>query len=113
MNWPAATDYRDVLQYPERFLKIDRVRKGPGKPEVERNHLKVPKPRTGTSAHVYQLTCGPTPFALRVFLYPSDQREHRYEEVHRHLKTARAACPALIDSHYHRQGISVNGGDFP
>lgn len=107
MNWPSAVDYRDALQHPGRVFALPELQRG----RVETNHLGVPRPRSGASAQVYKLSDDSTTIAVRVFLYPSDERETRYRAIHDHLATVRAR--SLVNFCYHPQGIRLDGGQFP
>src|SRR5207248_11405401 len=88
MPWPSAVDYRDALQQPGRVFELAELRAC----RVETNHLGVPRPRSGASAQVYKFMNGPNTTAVRVFLYPSEQREERYQALHDHLSRLRTSC---------------------
>lgn len=107
MFWPSAVDYRDALQHPARVFELPELQAG----RAELNHLGVPRPRSGASAQVYKFTSGTTTTAVRVFLYPSDQREARYRALHDHL--SRLRTNGLIRFHYHPQGIRIGVSRYP
>jgi hypothetical protein len=107
MTWPSAVDYRDALQHPARVFSLPELRGC----RVETNHLGVPRPRSGASAQVYKFFNSAGAIAVRVFLYPSDEREQHYRAVHDHLQTVRAS--SLVSFSYHPTGIQIDRGRFP
>src|SRR5687767_3184466 len=107
MTWPSAVDYRDALQHIDRFFTVAKVLGG----RAETNHLGVPRPRSGASAHVYKVTRAGTRLAVRVFLYPSDQREWRYVPLDQHLRQVRTSC--LVHFEYHPRGIKIDRAAYP
>ena len=107
MSWPAAIEYRDALQHPARVFALPELRSC----RVETNHLGVPRPRSGASAQVYKFFSHSGVVAVRVFLYPNEQREARYHALSEHLAGVRANC--LVGFRYHPQGITIDRGKYP
>jgi len=107
-DWPAQADYRDALQNVATALRTD-VLGVCADGEVERNKMKVPRARAGAFASVYKLICprgGAT--ALKLFNFPSPDRQRRYQAVVDHLKKlGPKAPPGLVKFHYEAEGINV------
>ncbi len=107
MNWPSPIDFRDALQNPTQSLRDRQLQVC----RPEKNALGVPKPRSGGFASVYKLVNGSTATAVRVFHYPNEEREQRYQAVAEHLRPRRPKC--LVGFNYQAEGIKVGNKWYP
>ena len=107
MSWPQLTDYRDILQHPDRAFKDPILRAATAKV----SKLGVPVGCAGGFAIVYKLTCGAAATAVRVFKKPSPEREERYRIIQDHLSRHRPTC--LVEFGYQSQGIRYDNRWFP
>ena len=110
-GWPAQADYRDALQNADIAFKDPVLRAC----QVERNRMGVPKARSGAFASVYKLLkSNGEAVALKLFNFPSEDRQRRYEAVSKHLSALGAKRPdSLVGFHYAREGITIGGRSYP
>ncbi|OWK34503.1 hypothetical protein [Fimbriiglobus ruber] len=109
-NWPAQADYRDALQNPAGAFR-DPVLQAC---QAETNKMRVPRARAGAFASVYKMTHAGGVVALKLFNFPSPDRERRYRAVSEHVTRLGARRPGcLVGFRYDPQGIRVRGEWFP
>ncbi len=110
-SWPAQADYRDALQNPDVAFREPTLRRA----TVELNRMKVPRARSGAFASVYKLTQpNGLSVALKLFNFPSDDRQRRYEEVSKHLAGLSGRKPdSLVGFSYQREGIKIGAAWYP
>jgi len=110
-GWPAQADYRDALQNADLAFRDPVLRAC----KVERNKMGVPKARSGAFASVYKLIkSNGEAVALKLFNFPSEDRQRRYEAVSKHLAALGAKRPdSLVGFHYSRDGINIGGKSYP
>jgi predicted Ser/Thr protein kinase len=110
-SWPAQADYRDALQNPDVAFRDPILRRA----AVELNRMKVPRARSGAFASVYKLThTSGQSVALKLFNFPSDDRQRRYEEVSKHLAGLSGRKPdSLVGFSYQREGIKIGASWYP
>ena len=108
MAWPGPSDYKAVLQYPDRVFSDPTLRRC--QPELDK--WGMPKGRAGGFAIVYKLSNGTAATAVRVYLAPpKKEREDRYRTVHQYLARGKPGC--VVDFGYHREAISVGSQRVP
>jgi hypothetical protein len=114
MGWPTGHDFRESIQNPDRCFVDPRLRRS----AAEKNKMGLPKTRSGQFANVYKMIEGKANFAVRVFLWPSDDREDRYRAIHAHINghpaghsSGRPEC--IVDFAYNPQGIRVGAELYP
>ena len=110
-GWPAQADYRDALQNADLAFRDPVLRAC----KVERNRMGVPKARSGAFASVYKLIkSNGDALALKLFNFPSEDRQRRYEAVSKHLAALGPRRPdSLVGFHYSRDGIAIGGKSYP
>lgn len=110
-SWPAQADYRDALQNPDVAFREPTLRRA----TVEMNRMRVPRARSGAFASVYKLTrADGQAVALKLFNFPSDDRQRRYEEVSKHLAALSGRKPdSLVGFSYQREGIKIGAAWYP
>jgi len=108
-SWPSAVDYQDAIQNSHLFLKDPELQKA----EVEVDDiLGLPRVSTGRFAAVFQLkTRSGSYYAVRAFISPVTDQQHRYELLSAHLTAF--APPFMVWYEYQSEGISVNGQWYP
>lgn len=110
-TWPAQGDYRDALQNLDVAFREQDLRYA----TVERNRMGVPRARSGAFASVYKLTrANGQSMALKLFNFPNEERQERYQIVSNHLAKLGAKRPGcLVEFAYQLEGIRVQGKWYP
>lgn len=110
-SWPAQGDYRDALQNLDLAFRDPVLRSC----TVERNRMGVPRARAGAFASVYKLTRpNGQAIALKLFNFPSEDRQRRYQKVSEHLVRLGARRPnCLVEFAYQLDGIRVGANHLP
>jgi len=126
MKYPLADEYHQALQNPIQCFSDYQLRYG----SIQADALGLPRVRSGNFASVYRVYSADGDYAVKCFLNPPDDLDHRYECITRYLETPGAARPLrqevappmtpgvappghFIKFKYYRKGIAVNGGVFP
>lgn len=107
-TWPAATDYRVVVQSPQNVFDDAELKVTKPKMTV----LGLPVCASGNFATVFRMQGTSKDFAARCFTkpIPSDQRQ-RYAEITKHFTSV--MLPALVGFDYLIKGVEFNGQWYP
>lgn len=105
--WPSPQDYNEAMQAHSTSVVDAELREA----EPELNELGIPKAVSGGFASVYKLTAKSTDYAVRCFLCPVPDREHRYQSISEHLQNVQVQ--QLASFQYLPTGVQIGGSAFP
>ena len=101
--WPSPQDYNEAIQNPQLcFEDRELANLAP-----QLNALGLPKPATGNFATVYHLSGNDSEFAVRCFLNPLKDEQHRYAALASCLK--KLNLPFCVRFEFIDIGIRVHG----
>ncbi len=107
MNWPSMSDYQESIQNPKRCFSDPELKLG--MPAL--NALGLPQPVTGGFCSVYQVSHGPSRWAVRCFLHNIQDLRDRYAELSRYLRWHR--LKQMVGFEYVAEGIRVRDAWHP
>lgn len=107
MYWPNISDYQEALQNPSLCFQLPELRAG----QVSLASDGRPKVISGNTASVYQLNNSIQSWAIRCFLKPVTDQQHRYQLLNQQLTVSR--LPAIVDFEYYPQAILLGAQWYP
>jgi len=107
ITWPHGVDYTLAVQNPRNCFQDPRLRRA----RVLTNRYGIPAGASGNYAITFRFDDGPQIYAVRSFLRPVTDQQHRYETLSKYL--SRLSLSFLVGFDYIPQGIALAGRLYP